>query len=40
MRAGLGEKIGKPRDPGAFPNDVEEITMLAGGTVGIMLSST
>ena len=30
MRAGLGQKIGKARDPRAFTNDVEEITVFTG----------
>ena len=40
MRAGLGEKIGEARDPGALADDIEEVTMFAGGTVLLMLNST
>ena len=34
MRAGLGQKVGKARDPRAFANDVEEITVFTGRAVG------
>ena len=40
MRTRLGEKVGKATDPRPFADDIEEITMFAGGTVGLMLNST
>ncbi len=40
MCAGLGEKVGKAGDARPFADDVEEITMFAGGSVGVMLNST
>ena len=40
MRSGLGQKIGKARDPGPFADDVEKIAMLARGAVGVMWNST
>jgi hypothetical protein len=40
MRTRLGEKVGKATDPRPFADDIEEITMFAGGTVGVMWNST
>jgi hypothetical protein len=40
MRSGLGQKIGKARDPGSLADDVEEIAMFARSAVGVMLNST
>ena len=40
MRTRLGEKVGKAGDARPFADDVEEITMFAGGTVLLMLNST
>ena len=40
MRPGLGQKIRKARDPGPLADDVEKITVLARGTVGVMWNST
>ena len=40
MHPGLGQKVGKARDPRALANDVEEITVFPGCAVLLMLSST
>jgi hypothetical protein len=40
MRSGLGQKIGKARDPGPLANDVKKIAMLARGAIGVMWNST
>jgi len=40
MRPGFGQKIGKAGDPGPLADDIEKITMLARGAVGVMWSST
>jgi hypothetical protein len=40
MRPGLGQKIGKARDPGPLADDVEQVAMLTRGAVGVMLNST
>jgi hypothetical protein len=40
MRPGLGQKIGKAGDPGPLADDIEKITMLARGAIGVMLNST
>jgi hypothetical protein len=40
MRARLGEKVGKASDPRPFADDIEKITMFAGGAIGVMLNST
>jgi hypothetical protein len=40
MRAGLGEKIGEAGDPRPLADDVEEIAVIAGCGIGIMLNST
>lgn len=40
MRPRFGQKIGKAGDPGPLADDVEKITVLARGTVGVMLNST
>ena len=33
MGTGLGQKIGKARDPCALPNDIEEVAMFPGCAV-------
>ncbi len=40
MRTRLGEKVGKATDPRPFADDIEEITMFAGGTVGELSGGT
>ena len=36
MRSGLSEKIGKAGDPGPLADDIEKITVLARGAVGLL----
>jgi hypothetical protein len=40
MRTGLGQKIGKARDPGSLADDIEEIAMLTRGAVRELAGST
>ena len=40
MGPGLGQKIGKARDPRPLPNDIQKIAMFTRGSVGVMWNST
>jgi hypothetical protein len=40
MRPGLSEKIRKAGDPSPLADDIEKITMLACGAIGVMWIST
>jgi hypothetical protein len=40
MRPSFGQKIGKAGDPGPLADDIEKITMLACGAIGVMWRST